>query len=118
LAADGAEYRVEPQRKLGELPPPSFTDTFAQTVGRLYTPNERIQQRRIASYLQRLSTALLDIDDIPGWETSGDAVEACWLVLGPERSKDLAETLGWGATAVLDAALTLGYVPEESSDEG
>ena len=109
VGSGGATYAVTPTRSPGELPPASFAEAFTDTVGRIFTPPERVAQRKIAGYLQRLAVALEDLDNLDGWETGDDAAQACVLVLGAERARDLAARLGWASSAVLDVATLLGY---------
>lgn len=113
----GYVYEVgtnEKQRQPGELPEAGFEETVGDAVGGLFTSAERKQQRKITRYLQKLATALEDQYDLEGWESAGDAAEACRLVLGGDRAEELARRLGDGADNVLQVAIALGY--EEKSE--
>jgi DNA-binding CsgD family transcriptional regulator len=116
VGADGARYPAipsKPERAAGELPEQGFGDLVGQTVGRLFTSEERRQQRQVASYFKRLAVALEDGDDLAGWETADDAAEACVLVLGKDEAADLGERLGHTSANVYDVARALGYDDED-----
>ncbi|MCL5283112.1 MAG: hypothetical protein M1330_00130, partial [Armatimonadetes bacterium] len=102
----------QPKRQPGELPKPSVVDTFTDTMGKVFTPKERVQQRQIAHYLKRLSVALQEQDDLEGWKSAKDAADACVALFGRERTNELRETLGYTARNVLDVAIELGYTDE------
>jgi hypothetical protein len=109
VGRSGITYVVSPTRQPGELPAVGFDEAFVETVGRLFTPADRICQRRIVGFLQRLAVALEDIHRLDSWKTDIAAADACRLVLGLERATDLAERLGRSSRAVLDIAIALGY---------
>jgi DNA-binding CsgD family transcriptional regulator len=116
VGADGTRYPAIPsrsERAAGELPEQGFGDLVGQTVGRLFTSEERRQQRQVASYFKRLAVALEDGDDLAGWETADDAAEACVLVLGKDEAADLGERLGHTSANVYDVARALGYDDED-----
>ncbi len=98
-------YRHTVGRRAGELPDPGPGEALAK----LFQPQERRQQKRLARYLERLAVALDDQYGLKGWETHEDAAEACREALGGERAADLARRLGDGAHNVLMAAVSLGY---------
>lgn len=100
------------QRPAGELPGEGLGGRLSDTVGRLFTSEERRQQRQVASYFKRLAIALEDSDGLNGWETAADAADACSLILGDEAVTDLGERLGRTSRNVLDVALALGYDDE------
>lgn len=102
----------ERQRQPGELPDAGLIEQAEDAFGRIFTSEERRQQRRITNYLQRLAVALEDQDGIEGWERAEDVVEACRLVLGDERATELGERLGWANRTVVDVAVALGYEDE------
>lgn len=97
------------QRPPGALPEPGFGDLVGQTVGRLFTSEERRQQRQITSYFKRLALALEDGDDLDAWATATDAADACRLVLGSDAASDLGTQIGRTSRNVLDVAVALGY---------
>lgn len=101
------------QRTAGDLPDESLGERLGGAVGRMFTSDERRQQRRVASYFKRLAVALEDGDDLASWESAEDAAEACRLVLGDEDAADLGDRLGRTSRNVLDVAITLGYDDED-----
>lgn len=107
IGRDGATY---PIREPGALPEPGLMDSAKN----LLSSAERRNQRRIVQYLVRLAAALEDQFDIAGWQTHGDATDACVAVLGDEEAETLGARLGPGASNVLQVAQLLGY--EESDD--
>jgi hypothetical protein len=112
IGAGGYTYSVgtnPKQRSSGELPDVGLLDTAVNAVTGLFSPAERTNQRRIAQYLQRLSVALADQHELKGWENSEDAADACRLVLGADRARELAQTLGDASCNILDVAIALGY---------
>jgi hypothetical protein len=116
VGADGTRYPAvpsRPERSAGELPEPGFGDLVGQTVGRLFTSEERRHQRQVTSYFKRLAVALEDGDDLAGWETPQEAAEACRLVLGEDAAADLRERLGRTSANVYDVARALGYADED-----
>lgn len=116
IGADGTRYPVtiaQSPRSRGDLPEQGFGDLVGQTVGRLFTSEERRQQRQIASYFKRLAIALEDGDDLGGWGTATDAADACRLVLGNDAAFDLGHRLGRTSRNVLDVAIALGYDDED-----
>jgi ParB-like chromosome segregation protein Spo0J len=115
VGAGGYTYTVGTnprQRQLGELPDVGLSEQVGDAVGRLFTSQERRQQRRIAHYLQRLAVALDDQEDLDGWDRAEDAAEACQLVLDEKQAQELGEQLGWASRNVLDVAIVLGYMDE------
>ncbi|MGC8669489.1 MAG: ParB N-terminal domain-containing protein [Chthonomonadales bacterium] len=111
--ADGKTYPAnanQPDRRPGELPEPNFVETVAS----LLTPRERIVQRKLTSYFQRLAIALEDGDELEGWTSAREAADAIRSVLGEADALELAERLGPSASDVLDVAVELGY--RESPD--
>ncbi|MDP9359375.1 MAG: ParB/RepB/Spo0J family partition protein [Chloroflexota bacterium] len=118
IGADGTRYPVSTARSLrapGVLPDEGLGERVSGAVGRVFTSEERRQQRQVASYFKRLAVALEDGDDLPGWETAPDAAEACRLVLGEEEAADLGERLGRTSRNVLDVAVALGYADREDA---
>lgn len=119
VGAGGYVYSIgtnPKQRPPGELPEVGISAMVSDAVGRVFSPTERRQQRRVAQYLQRLAIALDDQDGLEGWGAAGEAAEACRLVLGAERAAELGERLGWTSRSVLDVALALGYDDEEPAE--
>jgi hypothetical protein len=115
VGAGGYIYTVgtnQKQRQPGELPEPGLIEGAMGAVSRVFSSTERVQQRRISQYLQRLRVALEDGDNLDGWENPEDAAEACRLAMGAERAKALAEELGFRCQDVLNVAVCLGYEGE------
>jgi len=102
-------YTYTPPRRPGEMPDPGLAEIVSDTVGRLFTSAERVQQRQLANYLQRLGVALTDRQGMRGWTTAAEVAEACRLVLGGERAWSLAGVLGPASQQVIDVAVALGY---------
>ncbi|MDP9470032.1 MAG: ParB N-terminal domain-containing protein [Chloroflexota bacterium] len=118
IGADGTRYPVSTARSLrapGVLPDEGLGERLSGAVGRVFTSEERRQQRQVASYFKRLAVALEDGDDLPGWETAPDAAGACRLVLGEEEAADLGERLDRTSRNVLDVAVALGYADREDA---
>ena len=88
---------------------------MTQTLGKLLTPGQRAQQRKLTQYLERLAVALEDQQALDGWETTEQAAEACALVLGEGRATQLGERLGWTSRNVLDVAYALGFTDEDEA---
>jgi hypothetical protein len=103
------------QRPAGTLPDAGLGERLGGAVGRLFTPDERRQQRQIASYFKRLAVALEDGDDLDGWTTDEDAAAACRLVLGADPAAELGERLGRPARNVLNVAIALGHADDEDA---
>jgi len=103
------------QRPAGELPEEGVGERVGSAVGRLFTSEERRQQRQVASYFRRLAVALEDGDDVDGWETAADAADACRLVLGDEHAAELRDRLGRTSRNVLNVAIALGYDDEDAA---
>lgn len=119
VGAGGYTYKVgtnDPKRLPGSMPEPEITEVVGDLVGRLFTSEERVQQRHITKYLQRLSVALEDQEALNGWETATDAAEALRLVLGEDRAKQLSDSLGYSCRSVLDVAIVLGYEDGDTNE--
>ncbi len=100
------------QRPAGELPSEGVGARVTDVVGRVFTSEERRQQRQIASYFKRLAVALEDGDELEGWITDEDAADACRLALGDDAAS-LGHRLGRPARNVLNVAIALGYDDDE-----
>lgn len=101
------------QRPAGELPDEGIGERLSGAVGRMFTSEDRRQQRRVAGYFKRLAVALEDGDDLAGWESAEAAAEACLLVLGDDEAADLGDRLGRTSRNVLNVAMALGYAADE-----
>lgn len=116
VGAGGYTYTVGTnprQREPGELP--SAPPSIGEAIGRLFTPAQRTQQRKIVQYLQRVAVALDDQYRLNGWETAEDAADACRLVLGPERAAALGEQLAGACKDILDVADILTDEPNKAT---
>lgn len=113
VSADGRTY-IAPTapRPAGTLAVPSLGEQLGSALGRLFTPAERMAQRRTAEYLQRLAVALDDQARLVGW---ADAPAACRAVLGSDRAAALGQRLGTTSEAVLAVAVGLGYHAGEAT---
>lgn len=110
IGANGNRYPTpEPARPAGQLPGVGLGATVGQALGRLISPGQRAQQRKLAQYLERLAVALDDQDGLDGWSSAEDAAEACRLVLGDDAATALGGRVGRTSGNVLDVALALGY---------
>lgn len=103
------------QRPAGELPDEGVGERLSGAVGRMFTSEERRQQRQVASYFKRLAVALEDGYDLSDWVTASDAAEACRLVLGADAAAELGERLGRPCRNVLDVAIALGHDDEDAA---
>lgn len=118
LGIDGTRYPVSTarsSRSAGDLPDEGVGALLGGVVGRMFSKQERRQQRQLTSYLRRLAVALEDSDDLTGWDTAEDAAEACSLVLGADTAADLGERLGRASRNVLNVAIALGYDDEDAA---
>lgn len=82
----------------------SLVDVLVQA----FTPAQRITQRNLVRYLERLADLLEEQDEMKGFETIDDAAEACRIVLGPEKAKAIGERLGWSSRNIILVAEALG----------
>lgn len=80
-----------------------------------FTPAERIAQRRLVHYLQRLAEVLEEQDDLDRFETLDAAAEACRVVLGEGEARGLAGRLGWSSRNIVAIAEALGDRDGEKS---
>ncbi len=91
-----------PDRKPGELPPPTMGESLGNLGAKVFSGPERVRQRRISSYLRRLAVALVDQDDL--LDEPVEAAEAVRLVVGEDAARELAAELAWGTRGVLRVA--------------
>jgi ABC-type branched-subunit amino acid transport system ATPase component len=105
VGRDGRRYDATPQQRHKKITVSEFLENI---VSRL----DQNEQRRIVRYLQKLADLLEEQDTLKGFQTIKDAATACCAVLGEEKSKELAERLGWSSENVLEIARALGYRPE------
>jgi hypothetical protein len=101
---DGRTYPAKPRIAEEAAEPLGLLAAIAHAI----TPAERIAQRNIARYLQRLATVLEEQDDLSGFETIEDGAAACQAVLGAEGARDLAVRLGWSSRNIVALAEKLG----------
>ena len=88
----------------------SIAETISDVIERMTTPAERIQQREIVRYLERLAETLEAQDDLAGFPTIEAGADACRAVLGEAKARELAERLGWSSGNIVAVAEALGYV--------
>jgi len=113
VGAGGYTYAASsraPSRQRGTLPEPGLGEILGDAVGRLFTPAERAEQKRVARYLERLAVALEDQAQLKGWTTPKEIAKACREALGPEKTTALGQRLGATSRIILDVARALGYV--------
>ena len=92
----------------------SLVQAISDVIERATTPAERIQQREIVRYLERLADVLEAQDNLSGFPTIKAGADACRAVLGETKAKELAERLGWSSGNVVAVAEALGYVAADS----
>lgn len=124
IGRDGRSYPATPK------PAPTASATSASTatrkpqqpsvslgdvISRIFTPAERINQRNLVRYFERLAGVLEEQDKLKAFDTIDDGADACRAVLGEKKAKDLGERLGWSAQNILWVAEALGYPEEPSS---
>ncbi len=89
--------------------------SLGEVLSRIFTPAERINQRNLVRYFERLAGVLEEQDKLKAFDTIDDGADACRAVLGAKKAKDLGERLGWSAQNILWVAEALGYPEEPSS---
>ena len=92
----------------------SLVEVISDVIERATTPAERIQQREIVRYLERLADVLEAQDNLAGFPTIKAGADACRAVLGEAKAKELAERLGWSSGNIVAVAEALGYVAADS----
>lgn len=108
----GRDGRVYPAS-----PAPSgrtIVEAINDVIERVITPAERIKQREIVRYLERLADMLEAQDNLAGFETIKAGADACRAVLGEATAKELAERLGWSGANIVAVAEALGYVTADT----
>ena len=105
VGRDGQTYAVAPKRANGGTP-------LIEVRDNTFTPGERADQRKLVRYFTELAIMLAQQDDLPGFDSIEDAVQACTAVLGEEKAAELAETLGWSSRNVFQIAQGLGFTEE------
>ena len=106
---DGRVYPASPAS-----PGRSLVEVISDVIERATTPAERIQQREIVRYLERLADVLEAQDNLTGFPTIKAGADACRAVLGEAKAKELAERLGWSSGNIVAVAEALGYVAADS----
>lgn len=101
---DGRTYPAKPRITEDNAESPGLLAAIVQAI----TPAERIAQRNVARYLQRLANVLEEQDNLSGFETIEDGAAACQAVLGVEGARDLAGRLGWSSRNIVALAEKLG----------
>ncbi len=92
----------------------SIVEVINDAIERVTTPAERIQQREIVRYLDRLADLLEAQDNLAGFETIKAGADACQAVLGEAKARELAERLGWSSGNIVAVAEALGYVAADT----
>jgi hypothetical protein len=107
---DGRSYPAK-QRPAG-----ASTDcaSLLEAVERLVTPADRVAQRTLVRYLQRVAEVLEEQDRLERFETIQDAARACQVFLGTPAAKELASRLGWWARNIVQIAEALGDIESAS----
>ncbi len=106
---DGRVYPASPAS-----PGRSLAEIARDVIERMTTPAERIQQREIVRYLERLADLLEAQDNLAGFDTIKAGADACQAVLGEAKARELAERLGWSSGNIVAVAEALGYVAADS----
>jgi hypothetical protein len=96
---------VPTARQRGMLP----SEGIGERVLRAFASNR--DQRRIASYLTRLLTALGELYDLT-WEDTNEVAVACRAAWKADAIPERAHQLGEAASALLEVAVSLGYTPD------
>ncbi len=115
IDSNGNRYPAPSDRPAGQLPDRGLSSIVGNALGKLITPGQRAQQRKLTQYFERLAAALEDQESLEGWDTTAQAAEACALVLGEGRATQLGERLGWTSRNVLDVAYALGFTDEDDA---
>jgi ParB-like chromosome segregation protein Spo0J len=108
VGRDGRPYDATPQQRHKKITVSEFLENI---VSRL----DQNEQRRIVRYLEKLADLLEEQDTLEGFQTIKDAATACCAILGEEKSKELAERLGWSSGNIFEIARALGHRPEAQS---
>lgn len=119
VGRDGRNYPAPPRiadNATGDAvrPKASSGRSLVEIIAQAFTPAERTAQRNLARYLDRLADLLEEQDKMRGFETIDDAAEACRVVLGPEKARELGERLGWSSRNIALVAEALGDVETQS----
>ena len=113
LGRDGRSYpaKREPTASGTQARPESSPRiSVIEVIERLVTPAERMAQRDLVHYFARVADLLEEQGDFTGFETIDAGAEACRVVLGDTKAKELAARLGWSARNIVAVA-------EELSDD-
>jgi hypothetical protein len=111
----GYVYR-ELERQLGQLPNEGVLETLGNVATRVLSGPERIRQRQIVGYLQRVTTAIADQYALPVWKDREEAAKALEAVLSPDKVRDLVLRLGDGTQNLQDVVLMFDYWPAIDDD--
>ena len=93
VGADGRSYSTQPARQLGELPEANLGEWVGDGLKDLFSSKERRNMRANVRYLQRVSVALMDQYELPGWTCAEDAAAACVAAIGEDAANELGEQL-------------------------
>ena len=93
VGGDGRSYLTQTVRQPGELPDANLGEWVGDGLKNLFSSKERREMRATARYLQRVSVALMDQYEIPGWKSSEDSAAACVAALGEGAANELGEQL-------------------------
>jgi hypothetical protein len=102
IGRDGREYAVAPRQ------PRNGTTTLGSVVDTLMFAFDQTGRWQISRFLSRLADVLEEQDQLKGYETIDDAVQACRAVFGDDGAKKLAGRLGWSSDNILKIAQALG----------
>ncbi len=111
LGRDGRSYPASQRAAAGKTTAETEAGprvSLLDVIERLVTPAERMAQRDLVRYFQRVADLLEEQDDLKGFETIGAGAEACKAVLGEEKARELAARLGWSAGNILAVAEAIG----------
>lgn len=106
VGADGRVYS-QPERRPGTLPDKSLGQLVGDGVKGLFDPPARRQMRETARYLQRLSIALADSQQLSGWTDPQSIATACVETFGEDRAHQLACDLSTHLDDIIDVIDTI-----------
>ncbi len=105
VSRGGSTYVYPALRKPGQLPEESVRESLVQVGARVFSGADRARQRKVASFLRRVVTAMEDGSGLLGDED--EAAEACRLVLGEDLARSLGTRLAGAAEPIASVGALL-----------